>query len=349
MIPQRPATTCSQEVILPSAHGRGHSLIVARVLILRIGASNVAGYVEARVLVKINPGHYREIETDLDSLAAYGRENVSWGGYHRFVVGAYDLGVDIGLKDGHDCNSLVKTVALIATLHEFRKLCARRPLDKYPHLTICETGMSDMSTFLTIPFPRLYEPNETDLLTPDARLDHVPLLPLLQQTVAGGRAAYFHADSLERAMQRLGFPEPYVATILYLFQNFAECIGDPLFFDEVLELFDIFNALYRAIVTEERCIDHKQEPTAKHKIRRGLSEKAVRDLGDLIEAIDNAISHRVAPRPPHTERRDHSVDLEAGFTDCCVVQMPRSSAVSAYFADTLRSYARMLQSRLSEG
>src|SRR5207247_624457 len=116
-----------------------------------------------------------------------------------------------------------------------------------------------------IPFPRL------NLLPTKVGPAHVPLMHLLQtvrrrlvastakRDSSGGRPR-FDTDLLGRRMRQLQLPWPLRHTIEYLFQNFARCIADPYLFDSVLDLYDVFAALYSWLTVQLPASRQGQEP-----------------------------------------------------------------------------------------
>ncbi len=98
-----------------------------------------------------------------------------------------------------------------------------------------------------------------------------------------------------------------------IYQDFAVLIGDPFLFDAVLDLYDTFATLHK-LLTEDLPAVRKEEPTNSDIDRLGyLDEDRVRQLSMLVEAVDNALQHRVAKSYPEVQIREIATDFRGGL------------------------------------
>jgi len=296
--------------------------------------SVIHGVAEVYARVNVNPGHFKAVEDGtrlaLDSFSDNPELQVaeidqSWRQFHRFMVGRYDY--DFSLAWGGK-----ERYAPIPIKVFFRRTASMMELFTEVSKESGETGVMDVSSGMVIPFPR-WE-GEEGLLRGVAK-GHRPLIPALAMI----RDALFTpprdkprraedaerepetlcVETLREAMQRLGVPSPLRGTIEYMYGNYAKCLADPLFFEGVLDLYDTFRELHWT-VTEflpgEQ--DRFREELPGPKGRRGALSDGFFDsdmvdaLGDFVDALQNAATHRISVRPS-MEMCDWAIDFRGGL------------------------------------
>lgn len=184
----------------------------------------------------------------------------------------------------------------------------------------------DFDTDLSVPLPPL-----TILLKGDAtpkNLEHHAVLedvlsrvrarlwPRLPSTVASvlrtpddGLPLSMH--DLCKYMRRSGLPTKLRQTIESLYQMFFTVLSDPLRFDMVLDLYDAFAALHR-ILTSVLWKEMKPKPPWETRPRM-LNRMRVHQVEEFVEALENALRHRIAKLYTPEGPLDMAVDFRGGL------------------------------------
>jgi hypothetical protein len=102
-----------------------------------------------------------------------------------------------------------------------------------------------------------------------------------------------------------------------LCQTFATVIADPFLFDSVLDLYDTFGTLH-SILTEVLPERRRSELGISRADKRSgwlppLDGQRVEHLSSLVDALHNALSHRVAKAYPENQIRDMATDFRGGL------------------------------------
>jgi hypothetical protein len=108
--------------------------------------------------------------------------------------------------------------------------------------------IQDICTDLRIPIPVL-----PTLMRKVDENEHIELrhtLYALRTELFENEGGRFHMKKLNESMNILRVPSPLSSGIMYLYTDFANYLSDTLLFDSVLDLYDIFTALYRLLTKE---------------------------------------------------------------------------------------------------
>jgi hypothetical protein len=284
---------------------------------------NCHGLVEVHLAVDSNPGHLAGIERAL--LEVYARLVEATGGllvhrtrsrfrdFHRFAVGRHDY--LLSLAPDPNTTDLVALplphffAFVRAVFDELGKGDPARPGG------VRETGLMDLSSALVIPFPELR-------LIPDVGPRHFPLMDVLYAirrrlfaAVAPGEAKpLFDPRLLQDSLRALGIPWSLSRTVLYVYQDFARALSDPLLFPAVLDLYDPLATLYK-FLTQDLVLQQIifRDPNTARELPTPCGEDVIDALNGLLDAIQNAVMHRVTIMPQATEVRDLAIDLRGGL------------------------------------
>ena len=130
----------------------------------------------------------------------------------------------------------------------------------------------------------------------------------------GDKLGRLDIDKINEATRKCGIPETLRRTIEYIYKNFATLFADPFMFDVVLDLYDTLLALHQLLT------EHLPEKLNKESDRLGdseyllfLDENRIDQLGMLIEAIHDALIHRIQRTYPDIETRSMAIDFRGGL------------------------------------
>lgn len=277
--------------------------------------SNLSGRVEAHARVSFCPGHEFDGE---ERLLRVGRtpKRLSTSP-HRFLVGALDYIQPLAMeKPSAGSAASPAFVGIRATelleelsrmLEEFRRIGEEHG----------ESGLLRSSTVVVVPVPRL--PGLDALVrrvespqTPE----HVPILRMLhwlsdhpfRTRVDDSRNKTANESAsrdrwevvLRRGTRKAQLPVILCRNIEFVFKKYVRCLEHPLLFDNVLDLHDAMQALYFALAPPE------SGPTIR------VDERSVDDLVRVVQALQNALSHRISTRP-NADEPDWTVDYRGAL------------------------------------
>jgi len=284
------------------------------------------GFVEGLAEVKISPGHLKDFQGRVLTKADMGGKSPPViGDMYRAVychtVGEGDFIFRYG-SEGKSFELPVVPVGEVATvLKENRKRFGFQR-DK------AGRDVVDMTTTLTIPVPELKDRTggkTEDLIFKGREGNHFsPLLELLREVQKrlcypeekkkdlpdAGRLDFLR---LKKGHASYGLPVPLRRTIEYLYQDFATMIADPFLFDVALDLYDTFATLH-AVLTEHLPKQLKDKDEQRLGVDLLLLEgERVEQIGMLVDAIHNALMHRIAKVYPECQVRDMAIDFRGGL------------------------------------
>jgi len=177
----------------------------------------------------------------------------------------------------------------------------------------------DIATALSIPLPKGPEacwfPPNKGIMAYDEKVHPYTLdqiLPSARDNLCGWNAAPVPKDladagkldfgELDGACRRLGLPASLRQTIQHLFQTFSIVLADAFLFDSVLDLYDVLVALHTALLKGLPDIRKKELPQGR-----------VQQLALLVDAIHNALSHRILKAYPESRIREMAADFRGGL------------------------------------
>jgi hypothetical protein len=175
----------------------------------------------------------------------------------------------------------------------------------------------DFATEISVPIPRM--------IGSGVRSDRMLEGPVQAGHLAGSavlreiRRRVFHTsratagsgrldiDILRDSLRALGVPSALRRTTAFLFQNFGTLLADPFLYDAVLDVYDPLAALH-AVLT-----DGYRAGTNRHGPRMVAGEETSREIAEFVEAINNAMTHRVLKPHLAARVRDMGVDFRGAM------------------------------------
>lgn len=289
--------------------------------------STYNGYVNAMAKVKIPPGHLKNFGKEVVMKVAMGEkipppEAEAYETMCGYVIGEDDIFFRYGSDKKAFELPLVSLKEVVTVLRKNYELFGL-------HRTKAGRDVIDISTILTIPLLSLKDEScgKTEELIFKGRGEKhfSPLLELLREIQkrlcysVGNQAlpptaGRLDLDSLKRGHKYYGLPISLRRTIEYLYQNFAVTIADPALFDVVLDLYDMFLTLHVTLTKYlPKQLNDKNEPKRIGKDLLLLEGERVEQIGMLVDAIHNALSHRIQKLYPEYHVRDIAIDFRGGL------------------------------------
>lgn len=198
----------------------------------------------------------------------------------------------------------------------------------------CGRDVVDIGTSLTIPIPRLRDlgcdPVPTTHTAPmqivlqwirDAVFERPGKAESLldrmsagsKKGLAGPRLGRLSIELLKRVPRRIGIPLDLRHTIEFMFNNFRTCLTDPFLFDSVLDLYGAFVSLHSILTCELPRVRAQELGNPADTWLPELDRERVSILTLFIEALHNAMTHRLAAAYPETPVREMAVDFCGGL------------------------------------
>lgn len=150
------------------------------------------------------------------------------------------------------------------------------------------------------------------------------VLSLLEERLFINSKGTFSLTKLYASLRKIRISAPLSHCIINLFTDFASCIGDPFLFERVLDLYDIFATSYKLLAQElpSALMDELKElnkgqdiPANYHICRAFLSNDDIENLVELVELLENALSHRIQIGFRDAKRWSTSLDVKGGSLD----------------------------------
>ena len=181
-----------------------------------------------------------------------------------------------------------------------------------------ETDVEDITSVLSIPFPRVREAGN-DLLLNDVGPAHIPLGSALERIRRrlfdseigdyGEHSGRLSIRELRKAVRIIRVPTRIRHVLIYLYQNFANYVADPQLVDCVIDLYDVFATLHKVLVKISQELDEDALPSAD----AFFDERETNALVQILAALDNALAHRVTANRPQLEVADMAADFRGGL------------------------------------
>lgn len=297
------------------------------------------GYVEATSEFRIAPGHRaeaeRKIASSLRAEGSYAVPRIRPEDYRQYLIGNADCMVKHGWrsasKSGEPREAADPACALLpiegvieivrANLEQFTCQGSDKPKGR---------DVSDFTTTVGVPVPKVhgmeggkpadriceelgdrhFAPLGIILRCAQRRLCFPQDLSEEERATLPTRKGRLDLRRLRNAPRKYGMPRSLRRAVEFLYQDFATLIADPFLFDVVLDLYDSFATLH-AVLT-----DHLPRILARpdaSRQRRVLEEGRVVQLSMLVEAMQNAMGHRMVGVYPETRLHDTAIDFRAGL------------------------------------
>lgn len=303
------------------------SLAVASEKFFKGEYSKCNGYIEALGQFKLSPGHRLQVQRDIDvfkqsqsHMKVLANNSIS---FDRYQVGRGDYIIPYG-PAGESVNPFpvlhIQSFFEIFTnaLKKFRLSAKKQYRD-----------VVDIASYLTVPVPQAVL---EDKICGSTKVDHVhPLTVILCQIqsrlcyltdkkaelelkVTGPRQGLLDIRKLKDIPRLYGIPISLRRRVEFLYQSFAILIGDPHTFDLVLDLYDTFLTLHAILTKHLKAIRAKEVEEYGGPQVHYLDEGRIAQLSSLIDAIHNALMHRIAKSSyQDINYREMEIDFRGGL------------------------------------
>ncbi len=124
----------------------------------------------------------------------------------------------------------------------------------------------------------------------------------------------FVLSDLDAIAEKLGLPWSFRSRLRYLYNNFANALGESILFASVLDLYDALAVLYGIITDDYTAAQQAASECWKEKtLRSVLSDDDILRIDTFLDAIEDAFAHRVARSLPNHDAHDFSADLRGAL------------------------------------
>lgn len=134
----------------------------------------------------------------------------------------------------------------------------------------------DLSTDLRIPIPLL--PESMRQVDSKEHIEIRRVLETLRRDLFEAEGGRFNLNTLSNSMNMIRIPSPLSTAIGYLYTDLAYYLTDLFLFESVLDLYDIFTALYRLLVEE-------LPKSLKTKLTEHLCKVIGKDKAEIFETL----------------------------------------------------------------
>jgi len=309
------------------------SLSVSPWTLARGDYSHCRGFVEASAQFQISPGHRLRVEEGAigwpEELVCGAKAGMpSRGTYFRCHAGTADLVLSYGTSPTETAGPLLGLPDVLQIVRNNLRTFGQKTENG-------DTGRDviDISTYMSIPVPRIAE--TTAMVVGEVIEPHFSplsvMLPELQKRLCfltdpgnerlqaylsrkpGTRPGRLDFGELRRSFRRVGSPVTLWRTIEYLYLNFATLLADPFLFESVLDMYDMFATLHRVLTDDLPRARTEELGLPKGMCVDGLDTSRVDQIARIVEAIHNAVTHRVLKAHPESPIRDMAIDFRGGL------------------------------------
>lgn len=186
----------------------------------------------------------------------------------------------------------------------------------------------DLFSEITVPLLRVNGQEREPLKGDGADSPHSgisPLLARLRRDVFGkdefGKDGLLSIDVLKSTLAELRLPSPLRGALVRSFTDFAKAMSDPLLFDNVLDIYDLFAAAHRVLTCEmdQKVLKAVEEAgpsgIARESARLSLlSEEGVGEIIALAELLEDALRRRTEVGFRQARRWQEAIDSRGGFS-----------------------------------
>lgn len=269
------------------------------------------GLVSADPHVNIAPGHDQclkareELTKDPEPAKLYSRPartDVIW-----VATGLYDC-TDQSLFCPGNLREL-ELPDLFARIKKLRGL-GHNPKD---HQT---WSSQDLFTELFVPIPRVLPFQRYESKLPASHVNLRPLLAELRVAVFQKDASPLSLSSLKQSLESMRIPLPIRTAVMQCYADFAIALGDPMLFDNVLDVYDIFAAVHRLFTQEmQESLDTRLSGKQHLESRRlaFLDEGKMQEITAIVELIEDALKRRTDVGFRQARRSQEAIDSRGGF------------------------------------
>lgn len=261
------------------------------------------GRIIADTDVVLCPGHLKDAEdaaSDKYMARLRPEKGCSW-----YVIGRNDaIYQQLGNKK-YDAGKVVDLFDFVQQIKSMRDLCIPQKAESKLRL---DTHVIEASSELRIPIAK-------DIKLPQMGDGHVEIRSvfdhirstLFEKKVKEG----FNLEVLRDSIRKLQLPVPLSSSVVYLYIDYANCLGDAFLFESVLDLHDIFTAVYR-LLTEKLPAEMDLRVREPYQARAFLSTEDFEDLVELVGLLQGAMAHRIQVAFREAARWSVTLDIRGG-------------------------------------
>jgi len=276
------------------------------------------GVVSADAHFVVSPGHAMSVR-DFASEEANAKPAGSavWegnGDCEWALVGLHDYTYEAAVESESAC---LPKAYLFDVVQQNKRLRGCKEPDK-PRGRV-EWSIQDLHTAIHIPCPILKDFCAPESGGPNGHVNLRPILRDLAERVFDLPEGPLNIENLRKNIEFLRLPSPVSGALVYLYADFAKCISDVYLFDHVLDLYDVFLAVYRLFCKElpaalNRALEEaRDDPDSQQSACLSfLSWYEIREIKDLLDLMESALKHRMQMGFKEVERWDTAVDFKGG-------------------------------------
>ena len=278
------------------------------------------GFVSALGEVQFSPGHLSAVEKGLrtadcgDPALKERAKSLCIADYYECATGAPDLIVPYSQEKERMHLPILATSCLLSLVKENLQAfgCKQDQDDR-------GRAISDLSTRPMVLIPRELRDTENPvsfLIGGELGPKHFStseVLRKIQQRVfcLDGRdnapLGSLGLTKLAEELRRLRVPTSLRLSISYLYQNAAALFADPYAYDLVLDVYDSLDAFYYVLTTTRSPIGDTTTSA------NAFTEEEIGEIAEFLDAMNSALSHRIARGYAEAKTRDMAVDFRGAL------------------------------------
>lgn len=285
------------------------------------GFRSYSGYVVPQSYLSVRPGHYGSIKKAAFDDGQYSLKHKFENDYVIFLAGQHDYTYQHLANKINYQSHLFELSDIIEDIKKMRDRKLSSGQNRIlPHVY-------EISTEIGVPIPITAKKGLPGLLWKEINNeDHLQIeciLSQLQNNIFGkpGNNLSF-VEQLRNSLRILQIPAPLSGAIVYLYIDYANYFSDPFLCDNVLDLYDLFVAVYNLIAIKlpellEKTQNDNSAGDDPHfssyfydNVFCGMDN--INDLVDLVDLMENALSHRVQIGFRSAERWNNNLDVRGG-------------------------------------
>ena len=188
------------------------------------------------------------------------------------------------------------------------------------HKSVCY--LQDLCTDLSIPIHKKDIGESSKNENQVAKIAHVNLSLILNELrdELFAEKGELSIKKLQSSIRDLELPAPLSSSLVYVYSDYAKFLGDPIIFDNVLDLFGVFCAVYHLFTSElprERdCFLEKysnDDEIQESKRLSFLSSDDIEEITALVNLLENSLQHRTLMGFREAERWHKAIDIKSGL------------------------------------
>lgn len=267
--------------------------------------SNYSGDVIADTRFVCSAGHCTKLK-EIASNTRYRAQPKKKLGHIWYLIGHHDFIYQQMLDDTYYSNIAVELSDLIQEIKGMRD-CLQTDEELEPQLFLHLHAL-EMSTDMRIPLLKgveLSSPQEGHVET-RLVLDRIKTWLLDEDHEKG-----FSIRRLQNALTEIQLPEPLSTSVNFLFLDYVTYLSDVFLFDHVVDLHDVFTAVY-GLIARRLPDDMKRQVKSSYDARTFLDAADLDHIVELIDLLRSALSNRVQVAFREAERWGITLDVRGG-------------------------------------